>query len=804
MTGRLPIIALCGALLLAASAFAARPATGPAAGRALSGELRALSSALQKVDGRRADTGDSLLEEVGFDGETAWYWPDLPGQSGRFQRQLTLPVGGRVAGVSLVSYGGSAERCRLRLLDETGASLFDSTGVSLDGSGRRETVLVNRALELSAGSRLTIEFARDSLSPAPWFSADDDCYREGRSWLRIGAEDVELDRDLSFRLLLHAGEVGDTVAPRLRPGAPETWGVENRRLPLSAIARDATGVDSVFVETDDGLLPALRLTRLGVDDADSTQSRWRGELNTALLRPAAGDTVSGRFVAWDGAGNRTEEPFAVVLGEGYDWSRESGRDEASLLPAWPGVPGMAVAMAMPFAAIPDVQGTVVVGAWAKTRGAGEFSLRLVQDDGGEPKTIDGAFAALSDTVFVTRTAACEEGATVDFVFPDSLRELQGSRVWVVLRWESFPNLLSPPTLLAEAADSLEGFDAATAPAFVYDPVHGWSPLAHAVPLLRARLDVQSCVYDLEDGALVQTFEQAQNLSGLRCWSRSSTGLWELSRGNVVNSSFFAPDSGGAQWKAEWDESDIQNGEFAYLRSDGLAGLRVDTLFTPPLAYTGDVVDVSLLSYFSNYYVPEEYDDDELAQILVRSDGADVSLGAWSVLADEETFAAVHPDSMLRVQIDDEFYEYPGPIWSEFDTLAIGLPTDGVLQLAFAYRGNNAFGWAIDSVVVSLPGANPVARFFDGAATRTAELGRVHPNPFNPSTTIPYRVLASGPVELGIFNLLGQRVATLVDEPYRRAGVYTTSWEPQGQASGLYILRLEAGGTLDHRRLLYMK
>jgi hypothetical protein len=46
--------------------------------------------------------------------------------------------------------------------------------------------------------------------------------------------------------------------------------------------------------------------------------------------------------------------------------------------------------------------------------------------------------------------------------------------------------------------------------------------------------------------------------------------------------------------------------------------------------------------------------------------------------------------------------------------------------------------------------------------------------------------------LSLFNLLGQRVALLVDET-RPAGVHTLRLEPRGWASGLYLLRLEQGG-----------
>ena len=55
-----------------------------------------------------------------------------------------------------------------------------------------------------------------------------------------------------------------------------------------------------------------------------------------------------------------------------------------------------------------------------------------------------------------------------------------------------------------------------------------------------------------------------------------------------------------------------------------------------------------------------------------------------------------------------------------------------------------------------------------------ELGQNYPNPFNPSTIIPYQLPAPSRVRLDVFNILGQRLATLVDED-KPAGFHTASW-----------------------------
>ena len=73
------------------------------------------------------------------------------------------------------------------------------------------------------------------------------------------------------------------------------------------------------------------------------------------------------------------------------------------------------------------------------------------------------------------------------------------------------------------------------------------------------------------------------------------------------------------------------------------------------------------------------------------------------------------------------------------------------------------------------------------------LGQNYPNPFNPSTLIPYQLAVPSPVRLEVFNVLGQRVAMLVDGQ-QGAGSYVARWDGTdaaggAAASGVYFYRL---------------
>ena len=92
---------------------------------------------------------------------------------------------------------------------------------------------------------------------------------------------------------------------------------------------------------------------------------------------------------------------------------------------------------------------------------------------------------------------------------------------------------------------------------------------------------------------------------------------------------------------------------------------------------------------------------------------------------------------------------------------------------------------------------PLASLGGSALPQKWTLGQNYPNPFNPSTIIPYHVPTAASVRLEVFNVLGQRVATLVDEE-RSAGVHPAAWNATDAAgrpvgAGVYFYRLSSAG-----------
>ncbi len=83
------------------------------------------------------------------------------------------------------------------------------------------------------------------------------------------------------------------------------------------------------------------------------------------------------------------------------------------------------------------------------------------------------------------------------------------------------------------------------------------------------------------------------------------------------------------------------------------------------------------------------------------------------------------------------------------------------------------------------------------------LGQNYPNPFNPITTIRFDVPERVNVTLQVFNLLGQRVATLINEE-RPPGTYLAHFDAVAFSSGTYFYVLRAGTFLQVRKLMVLK
>ena len=139
-----------------------------------------------------------------------------------------------------------------------------------------------------------------------------------------------------------------------------------------------------------------------------------------------------------------------------------------------------------------------------------------------------------------------------------------------------------------------------------------------------------------------------------------------------------------------------------------------------------------------------------------------------------------------------------------------LPDVSFMHLA---EGSKLIDAGTDVGLPCVGGAPDLGAFEYGTATTVSEralsspqrfdLFQNYPNPFNPTTDIVYSVPKQSRVKLEVFNILGQKVATLVDET-KIAGQYSVSFGASNLSSGAYIYRLSSETQTISKKMVLMK
>ena len=84
-----------------------------------------------------------------------------------------------------------------------------------------------------------------------------------------------------------------------------------------------------------------------------------------------------------------------------------------------------------------------------------------------------------------------------------------------------------------------------------------------------------------------------------------------------------------------------------------------------------------------------------------------------------------------------------------------------------------------------------------------QLEQNYPNPFNPSTKISYSIPQQGNVTLKVYDLLGNEVATFVNEE-REAGSYEIEFNAINLSSGIYFYKLSAGSFVETKKMILLR
>ncbi len=113
--------------------------------------------------------------------------------------------------------------------------------------------------------------------------------------------------------------------------------------------------------------------------------------------------------------------------------------------------------------------------------------------------------------------------------------------------------------------------------------------------------------------------------------------------------------------------------------------------------------------------------------------------------------------------------------------------------------------SVESLLIFTTGpktTSGISEWYDRRPTRFS-LAQNYPNPFNPQTTIRFETPVVSVVKLELYNLLGEKVQTILNEE-RPPGAYTTNFPGENLASGVYFYKLTAGKFSAVKKMLLMK
>jgi len=137
--------------------------------------------------------------------------------------------------------------------------------------------------------------------------------------------------------------------------------------------------------------------------------------------------------------------------------------------------------------------------------------------------------------------------------------------------------------------------------------------------------------------------------------------------------------------------------------------------------------------------------------------------------------------------------YYSILWQELEQLTTISIHKAIIDLATLWR--TAWENAGRPLPLSIP-SNSVYR-------ETIFLANAYPNPFNPTTIISWQLAVGSLVRLEVFDVVGQKVATLVNER-QPAGSYSLEFDASDLASGVYLYRLQASNYVETRKMMLMK
>jgi uncharacterized delta-60 repeat protein len=161
---------------------------------------------------------------------------------------------------------------------------------------------------------------------------------------------------------------------------------------------------------------------------------------------------------------------------------------------------------------------------------------------------------------------------------------------------------------------------------------------------------------------------------------------------------------------------------------------------------------------------------------------------------------------LTIKYDNDGNEkwvakYDGPGYNGYDiSSSVFVDNSGYVYITGSSTGVSS-GNDIATIKYIQP-PNDVDNNTDGQPAKF-ELFQNYPNPFNPGTVISYQLPVSGNVTLKVYDVLGNEIATLVNEE-KPSGTYEVTWYAEQLPSGVYFYQLKVGNYINTKKMILIK
>ncbi|MCF8345658.1 MAG: T9SS type A sorting domain-containing protein [Bacteroidales bacterium] len=243
------------------------------------------------------------------------------------------------------------------------------------------------------------------------------------------------------------------------------------------------------------------------------------------------------------------------------------------------------------------------------------------------------------------------------------------------------------------------------------------------------------------------------------------------------------------WSADWDQADVTD-----VQIEGDDVKLYTNLVYAGVEFTSQTIDASAMTYFCmDIWTPDPTAAPAVFKIKLVDFGADGAYGG----GDDVEHELVFDETTTPALVSEEWIHFNIPL-ADFTGLTT---TEHLAQMIISADPNTVY---VDNVFFHNyavgTGGNLISSKFD--------LGNNYPNPFNPTTSIEFNLNEANHVVLGVYNVKGEKVRTLVDDNLQ-ANSHTVIWNGTDDnlkpvSSGIYFYKMRAGYYQETKKMILLK